>query len=204
MLEDFSSTSLQTTSNMRFLCMFLFCNLNLQRSPGFLSLPKFIKKPYSSWDLVYKFSAKNKFLQLCFKLLLKKNPEIYNGNSDSAHDHKYRNIIVVGRSYPIQKEKLVSQSNSTSVTMASYEIRKKKTGANKKSLQILTLLMAAQSHYTLVIKVCLCMCFFFIITTFKSILNYFITHSSWANSSPSDHHRLTWQIFELCFQIPIP
>lgn len=133
MLEDFSSTFLQMTSNMRFLCMFLFCNLNLQRSPGFLCLPKFIKKPYSSWDLVYKFSAKNKFLQLSFKLLLKKkNPEIYNGNSDSAHDHKYRNIIVVGSSYPIQKEKLVSQSNSTSVTMASYEIRKKKQVQTKK------------------------------------------------------------------------
>lgn len=45
----------------------------------------------------------------------KKNPEIYNGNTDSAHNHKYRNFIAIGSLHSIQKEKLVSQSNFTCI-----------------------------------------------------------------------------------------
>jgi len=44
----------------------------------------------------------------------------------------------------------------------------------------------------------------FFIIIFKKVLNCFITHSSWANSSPSGHHQLPWQISELRFQILMP
>jgi len=38
---------------------------------------------------------------------------MYNGNTDSAQDHKHRSIAAIGSPHPIQKEKLVSPPNST-------------------------------------------------------------------------------------------
>lgn len=76
-------------------------------------------------------------------------------------------------------------------------MRSVKTGANKKYWGFIHWWWQHKA-ITLVIKIWLCKVWFF-----SKVLNYFITHFSGANSSPSGHHRLTWQIFELCFQILI-
>lgn len=76
-------------------------------------------------------------------------------------------------------------------------MRSVKTGANKKYWGF-NQWRWQHKAITLVIKLWLRKRLFFF---FKKVLNYFITHFFWANSSPSDHQRLTWQIFESCFQV---
>lgn len=92
--------------NKRFQCILHLCNLNLQSSSGFPSLSQNSLKSLTWAEMLYTSSLpRTNFYNLVLSSFKKKKTEIYNGNTDSAHNHKYRNFIAIGSLHSIQKAK---------------------------------------------------------------------------------------------------